>query len=64
MFLEAYRLPETEENDQLNTQDLQERSVLGEIVLELQVELNEHEHGDSDRSTLKDHNPDVRECWV
>lgn len=48
VVVEAYRLPETEKNDQLNTQDLQERSVLSEIVLELQVELNQHKHGDSD----------------
>jgi hypothetical protein len=55
-------LPETEENDELNTQDLQERSVLSEVVFELQVELDQHEHGDSDRGTLKDHDPDMSEC--
>lgn len=48
IIAEAYRLPETEENDQLNTQDLQERSVLSKVVFELQVELDQHEHGDSD----------------
>jgi hypothetical protein len=48
VVVEAYRLPETEENDELNTQDLQERSVLGKIVFKLQVELDQHEHSDSD----------------
>jgi len=48
VIVKAYRLPETEENDQLNTQDLQERSVFSKIVFELQVELDQHEHCDSD----------------
>jgi hypothetical protein len=55
-------LPETEENNKLDAQDLQERSMLSEIVFELQVELDQHEHGDSDRGTLKDHDPDMSEC--
>jgi hypothetical protein len=54
-------LPKTEENDELNAQDLQERSMLSEIVFELQVELDQHEHGDSDRGTLKDHDPNMSE---
>jgi hypothetical protein len=40
MLIEAYRLPETEENDELDAQDLQERSMLSEIVFELQVKLD------------------------
>jgi hypothetical protein len=38
------RLPKGEENNQLDTQDLQERFVFSEIVLELEIELNQAKH--------------------
>lgn len=40
----TYRLPERKENDQLDTQDLEERPVLRQIHFQLQIELNQAEH--------------------
>ena len=40
----TYSLPEGEEDDQLDAQHLQEWLVLRQVVLELDVELNDHEH--------------------
>lgn len=40
-------LPERQENDQFDSQDLQEGSMLGQGFLHLYVELNQTEHGNS-----------------
>lgn len=55
----TYALPKGEENDQLDAQHFQKRPVLGQILLELDVELDEAEHGDGDRDGLEDLHPDV-----
>ena len=38
--------------------------MLRQIVLQLNVELDQAEHGNGDANTLKDLHPDVRECWT
>lgn len=58
----TYVLPESKEDDQLDTQDLQERSVWGQVIFQLNIELNETEHGDRDRKSFKSLDPDVRKC--
>lgn len=55
----THRLPERKENDQLDTQDLQEWPVFGQVCLKLQVELDQEEHGEGYSNTLKDHGPNV-----
>ena len=55
----AYRLPEREEDDQLNANDLKRRPVLAQLLLELDVELHQAEHSHSNTGTLKTHHPDV-----
>ena len=40
---DTYRLPEGEENDKLDAQHFQKRSMLGQVFPELNVELNEAE---------------------
>ena len=44
----THRLPETEENDQLDAQDFQEGLVFRKILLQLNIELDQQKHGDSD----------------
>lgn len=60
-IVKTYSLPEGEENDQLDRQHLQERLVLGQIGLHLNVELDQAEHGDCDRGTFETRDPDVSE---
>ena len=55
----THGLPETEENDELDTQDLQERPVLGQVSLQLDVELDQAEHGDRHARGFEDFHPDM-----
>ena len=57
-------LPERKENNQLYAQHLQERPVMCQVSPELQVELDQAEHGNSDTGSLEDFDPYVRECWT
>lgn len=60
----AYRLPEGEEDDQLDAQHLHKRLVLGQIFLQLDVELDHEEHGYRYCQGLKCEHPDMRKSRV
>ena len=60
----TYRLPEGQEDDKLDTQELEEWLVLSQIATKFVVELNQSVHGDRNTSTLESSNPDMGECWV
>jgi hypothetical protein len=47
--VDTYILPKREENDELDAEDLEERLVLDQVILELEIELNEAVHGDCHR---------------
>ena len=49
-------LPEGEENYQFNGGDLQEWVVISKIFPQLNIELDQAEHGDRNRRTLNDQN--------
>lgn len=57
----SYILPKGEEDDQLDADDLQERLVLGNLLLQLHVQLDECEHGERDRDGLEGRHPYVGE---
>lgn len=50
----TYRLPEREENDQLDRQNLQEWLILADVILDLNVELDQAVHGDGDCNTFNE----------
>ena len=56
----THGLPEGKEDNQLDAQHLQEGLVLGQVILELNVELDHHEHGHGDGNTLESQHPDMR----
>ena len=57
-------LPETEKDDQFNGGDFQQRFVLADVVLDLDVELDQAVHRDGDGDCFENHDPYVRECWT
>lgn len=57
-------MPEGEENHQLDANDLQRRSVLVQLLLELDIELHQTEHSNGNTGTLKTHDPDVSKSRV
>lgn len=59
----TYSLPKGKEYHELDAQDLHEWLVLGKIVLELDIELDQAVHGYSHRSSFEDHDPDMAKCW-
>ena len=61
---EAYRLPEGEENHQLNANYLKRRPILAQLILELDVKLHQAEHSNSNTRALKAHNPNVRKSRI
>lgn len=52
----TYRLPEGQENDQLNCGDLQEWLILRHVLVHLDVELNQAVHGNRDCSRFNNKN--------
>ena len=48
----THRLPKTKENHQLDGKNLEERRMLLDVIFDLDIELDETVHCDSDRSTL------------
>lgn len=59
-----YRLPEGEENHQLDANNLKRRPVLAQLLLELDVKLHQTEHSNSNTGTLKAHDPDVSKSRI
>ena len=51
----THRLPEGEEDDEFNGDDFDERSVFSEINAELDVELDQADHGDGNTDTFNKH---------
>lgn len=62
--IDAYRLPEREEDHQLDADNLESRSVFAQFLLELNVELHQAKHSHRDTGTFEAYNPNVRECRV
>jgi len=58
-MVNTYILPKREENDKLDADDLEEWLMLGQVGLELKIELNKTVHGDCDRCSFKAQYPDV-----
>lgn len=56
----TYRLPERKEDNQLDREDFQERAVLLDIILDLNVELDQAVHRNTDTNGLNDDNPNIR----
>jgi hypothetical protein len=56
---ETYILPEGEEDDELDAGDLHQQSVALQLAFQLNVELDDAEHGDSDADGFKDLDPNV-----
>jgi hypothetical protein len=63
-MIDTYILPEREENDELDADDFEERLVLGQVCLELEIELDETVHGDCDRCSFKAQYPNVSKGWA
>lgn len=59
-----YRLPKGEEDDELDTDELEAGAVRGKRPFQLDVELNEAVHGDCDGNTLKHESPDMRKRGI
>lgn len=57
-------LPEAEEDDQLDSQDLQDGFMLSYVGSNLVVELDDAVHGYSDSYTFYDHDPHMGESWI
>jgi hypothetical protein len=57
-------LPEGEENDELDTANLEEWSVVGKVFLQLEVELNQTVHGDCYRKGIDAHDPNMSPCGM
>ena len=55
----TYTLPETEEDDQFNRQQLQDRLVLTNVTSYLKVELEDTVHGDCDTNRVENLHPDM-----
>ena len=49
----AYRLPEREEDHKLDHSDFEKRSMVGDVLLDLHIELDDAVHGYGDTNTLK-----------
>jgi hypothetical protein len=58
-MVDTYTLPKREENNELDANDLEERLMLGQVGLELKIELNKTVHGDCDRRSFKAQYPNV-----
>lgn len=54
-------LPKAQEDDKFDTEQLQKRIVRREILLELDVELDEAQHGDGDGDAFDNEDPEVGE---
>ncbi len=52
----VYRLPERKKDDQLDSSNFQERLVLSQVVLQLDIELYQAIHGYRDAGGINDHN--------
>ena len=57
-------MPEGEEDDEFDSCDFQEGPVFDEIFFELDIELDEAVHSDSDATAFDHHHPDVGEGGV
>ena len=57
-------LPEREEDDQLDAQQLHERLVLFDLVPDLEIELEDAVHGKGHAEALEDLDPNVRKSRV
>lgn len=60
----TYRLPKREEYHKFDADDLHSRPVLAQLVLELNVELHQTEHGNSYAGAFEADDPNVRESRV
>lgn len=57
-------LPETEEDDQFDSNNLQNGFMLSYVLFDLEVKLNDAVHGHTDSDTLYDHDPDMCKRWI